>query len=94
MQVKFKLAEQTLKLMERLDDVERAAVDAQMHTYLKACVKHGSPIENLDRVILESIEVTRLEARLGETRSAAKSVEHENWPPMTYPQYVSPRGDN
>ena len=83
-----KLSDQTVKLISKLSDDTREQVAKVVKTHLAACVRNDSPIESLDRLFIEAVEVVNLEARAPETR-----LDYDpNWEPLRrYEQYVSPR---
>lgn len=83
-----KLSDQTVKLISKLTDDTRAQVAKVVKTHLVACAKNGSPIESLDRLFIEAVEIVNLEARCPETR-----LEYNpHWEPLRrYEQYISPR---
>src|SRR5262245_65147497 len=66
----------------------RTKVDRVVRTHVQACMKTGSPVENFDRVLIEAVEIVKLEERAPETR-LEYSAEWE--PHRHYDQYISPR---
>ncbi|NOT60479.1 MAG: hypothetical protein HOP19_09675 [Acidobacteria bacterium] len=84
-----KLSEQTIKLINKLPDDTRAEVARVVRTHLTACLRNGSPVESLDRLFIEAVEVVNLEARVPEIRMPFKAQGYE--PARHYDQYVSPR---
>ena len=83
-----KLSDQTVKLINRLDEHTRAEVAKVVRTHLTACAKNGSPIESLDRLFIEAVEIVNLETRCPETRYEFNPYVE---PIRRYEQYVSPR---
>ena len=83
-----RLSDQTIKLISKLPDDTRAQVAKVVKKHLVACERNGSPIESLDRLFIEAVEIVNLEARCPETR-----LEYDpNWEPIRhYDQYISPR---
>ena len=84
-----KLSEQTIRLINKLPDDTRAEVAKIVRTHLTACLRNGSPVESLDRLFIEAVEVVNLEARVPEIRMPFSKYGHE--PARRYEQYVSPR---
>lgn len=56
-----KITDETLRSLRSLGDSERDAVDKVVKAHIRACTKAGSPVENLDRVTIEAVEMVRLE---------------------------------
>lgn len=83
-----KPSDQTIKMISQLSREIRAKVDKVIRTHVEACMKNGSPVENLDRLFIEAVEVVKLEERLQEPKIdfAIKSE-----PFRRYDQYSSPR---
>lgn len=83
-----KLSDQTVKLISKLSDDTREQVTKVVKTHLAACARNGSPIESLDRLFIEAVEIVKLEARVPEMRYEF----NPHWEPARrYEQYVSPR---
>jgi hypothetical protein len=83
-----KISDQTVRLIRNLSDDTRAQVAKVVKTHLAACARNGSPIESLDRLFIEAVEVINMEARFPEQKSEFSS----DWEPFRrYEQYVSPR---
>ncbi len=84
----MKISDQTLKMINQLPQATRVKVDQVIRTHVAACRKTGSPIENLDRLFIEAVEIVRLEERCPETRLEYSA----EWEPFRrYEQYASPR---
>jgi hypothetical protein len=84
----MKISDQTLKMINQLPQATRTKVDQVIRTHVAACRKTGSPIENLDRLFIEAVEIVKLEERCPETRFEFSS----EWEPLRrYDQYLSPR---
>lgn len=84
----MKISDQTLKMINQLAPSFRVKVDKVIRTHVAACMRTGSPIENLDRLFIEAVEIVRLEERAPETRLEYSS----EWEPYRhYDQYSSPR---
>ena len=84
----MKISEQTLKMINQLPQDTRLKVDQVIRTHVAACRKTGSPIENLDRLFIEAVEIVKLEERCPETRLEYSA----EWEPFRrYEQYASPR---
>jgi hypothetical protein len=84
----MKISEQTLKMINQLPQDTRVKVDQVIRTHVAACRRTGSPIENLDRLFIEAVEIVKLEERCPETRLEYSS----EWEPFRrYEQYASPR---
>jgi hypothetical protein len=77
----------TIQQLQSLTDEERATLKEKLRTHLRLCVQIGAPIENLERFIVEGIEVMRVEAEEVVTAPVSRSY----WPEIKYHQYVSPR---
>jgi hypothetical protein len=84
-----KLSEQTIKMFNKLPDETRAEVTKVVKTHLAACLRHGSPVESLDRLFIEAVEVVNLESHVPEFRTPFTPQGHE--PFRHYDQYISPR---
>ncbi|MGE0103331.1 MAG: hypothetical protein AB7H86_13970 [Blastocatellales bacterium] len=83
-----RLSDQTIKLINQLPQDTRAKVDQIIRTHLAACLKNGSPVENLERLFIEAVEVVKLEERAPETIMEFDPT----WEPLRhYDQYSSPR---
>jgi len=84
----MKISEQTIKMINQLPPDTRVKVDKVVRTHVAACIKTGSPVENFDRLLIEAVEIVRLEERSPETR-----LEYSpEWEPFRhYDQYSSPR---
>lgn len=83
-----KISDQTLKMLRNLSADQRAKVDQVVRTHVKACLRNGSPLESFDRLLIEAVEVVKLEERVPETKyDFVPSVE----PFRHYEQYTSPR---
>lgn len=83
-----KMADATIRLLEKLTPEMRTAADKIIKAHFKACDKFGMPVENLDRVFLEAIEVAQLEAA---EPAAERYSSHE--PARHYEQYTTPLAD-
>lgn len=84
----MKISDQTLKMISQLPPNTRTKVDKVIRTHVAACMKTGSPIENLDRLFIEAVEIVKLEERVPEMRyEFIADVE----PYRHYDQYSSPR---
>lgn len=84
----MKISDQTLKMINQLPQATRAKVDQIIRTHVAACRRTGSPIENLDRLFIEAVEIVKLEERRPETKLEYSS----EWEPFRrYDQYLSPR---
>lgn len=83
-----KISDQTLKMLKNLSRDQRAKVDEVVRTHVKACLRNGSPLESFDRLLIEAVEVVKLEERVPETKyDFVPGVE----PFRHYEQYTSPR---
>ncbi len=84
----MKLANDTLKVINRLSKEKREKVEGVVRRHVTACYKNGFPPENLDRVYLEAIEIVHLEELFPEPEVG----EMRDWEPARrYDQYVSPK---
>ncbi len=84
----MKLANDTLKVIDRLSKEKREKVERVVRRHVTACYKNGFPPENLDRVYLEAIEIVNLE----ELYPEPEVEEIRDWEPARrYDQYVSPK---
>jgi hypothetical protein len=84
----IKISDQTMRMINQLPQETRTRVDQVIRRHIAACLKNGSPVENLDRILIEAVEVTKLEERLREE----KVEEAPDWEPYRkYEQYSSPR---
>lgn len=84
----MKLANDTLKVINRLSKEKKEKVEAVVRRHVAACYKNGFPPENLDRVYLEAIEIVDLE----ELYPEPEVEETRDWEPARrYDQYVSPK---
>ena len=54
-----KLSDQTVKLISKLSDDTREQVTKVVKTHLAACARNGSPIESLDRLFIEAVEIVK-----------------------------------
>ncbi|MFZ4793045.1 MAG: hypothetical protein ACOYLN_02840 [Blastocatellia bacterium] len=83
-----KISDQTIKLLNKLTTEQKAKVDQVVRTHVRACLRNGSPLESFDRLLIEAVEVVKLEERVPETRyDFVPGVE----PFRHYEQYTSPR---
>lgn len=83
-----KISDQTLKMLKNLSRDQRAKVDEVVRTHVKACLRNGSPLESFDRLLIEAVEVVKLEERVPEMKfDFVPGVE----PFRHYEQYTSPR---
>ena len=57
----MKISDQTLKMISQLSPNMRGKVDKVIRTHVAACMRTGSPIENLDRLFIEAVEIVKLE---------------------------------
>ena len=84
----MKLANETMKVINRLSPEKKEKVEAVVRRHITACLKNGFPPENIDRVYLEAIEIVNLEEIFPEP----KVEETRDWEPARrYDQYVSPK---
>lgn len=84
----MKISEQVLTMIRQLPAEIRSKVDRVVHRHVSACLKSGSPIESFERLLIEAVEVVKLEERAPETRfEFSREVE----PHRSYEQYISPR---
>ncbi len=84
----MKISDQTLKMISQLTPSIKVKVDKVIRTHVAACMRTGSPIENLDRLFIEAVEIVKLEERAPETRLEYSA----EWEPYRhYDQYSSPR---
>ncbi len=83
-----KVSDQTIRMLNNLSAEQRAKVDQVVRTHVRACLRNGSPLESFDRLLIEAVEVVKLEERVPETRyDFVPTVE----PFRHYEQYTSPR---
>jgi hypothetical protein len=83
-----RLSAQTLKTLSELAPESRDRVEKLVRTHIEACLRNGSPLENIERVYSEAIEVAAIESRHPE----AKGDYLRDWEPARrYDQYFSPR---
>jgi hypothetical protein len=75
----------TSRAFQRLDAATQLQVKAVVREHLQACVNTGAPIENLDRVFVEAIEIVRLGFKEEVYPSHVKDLKR------IYEQYRSPR---
>ncbi len=86
--MQLSVSNDTLRKVNSLQDKKRAKVISIVRRHLKACEKNGCPLENLDRVYLEAIEVAEMEMKFPET----EKTKFQSWEPARhYDQYVSPK---
>ncbi|MGH9837676.1 MAG: hypothetical protein ACREEM_02705 [Blastocatellia bacterium] len=84
----MKISEQTLRMINQLPPDTKTKVDKVVRTHVQACMKTGSPVENFDRLLIEAVEIVKLEERNPETRLEYSA----EWEPFRhYDQYISPR---
>ena len=84
----MKISDQTLKMINQLSPDTRSKVDKVVRTHVQACLRTGSPVENFDRLLIEAVEIVRLEERVPEMRLEYSA----EWEPYRhYDQYISPR---
>ncbi len=84
----MKISEQTLRMINQLPPDTKIKVDKVVRTHVQACMKTGSPVENFDRLLIEAVEIVKLEERNPETRLEYSA----EWEPFRhYDQYISPR---
>ena len=84
-----KLSDQTVRLISQLPESTRDEVTKVVKTHLAACLRYGSPLESLDRLFIEAVEIVKLEARVPEIRMTF--TPHNFEPARHYDQYISPR---
>lgn len=86
----MKLTQETLKLVLQLPSDTQSKLDQLIKRHVRACEKLGAPLEGMDRVVLEGIQLLQLE----EKHPAPAIVEmtpSNGWPETRYEQYRSPR---
>jgi hypothetical protein len=84
----MKISEQTIRMINQLPPDTKIKVDKVVRTHVQACMKTGSPVENFDRLLIEAVEIVKLEERNPETRLEYSA----EWEPFRhYDQYISPR---
>lgn len=81
------LSSDTLRKVNSLPDVKRAKVIEIVKRHLRACAKNGCPLESLDRVYLEAMEVAEMELKFPEP----KKEFFREWETRHYDQYISPK---
>ena len=74
----------TLRALARMDTTQRDQVHAIVRDHVTACLNLGAPLENLDRVYIEAMEIARMELP---EEAATQAYE----PFRRYEQYQSPR---
>lgn len=84
----FKLSDAVLKSLSGLDDATRERATKMVKTHIAACLRHGAPIENLERVFVEAIDLVKREPA-EEPVALIDPVMYE--PARIYHAYVSPR---
>lgn len=77
----------TLRKVNSLKDEKRAKVIEIVKRHLRACAKNGCPLENLDRVYLEAMEVAEMETKFPEPEKKF----FREWEARHYDQYISPK---
>ncbi|MCW5970002.1 MAG: hypothetical protein KIT57_15960 [Blastocatellales bacterium] len=84
----MKLANETMKVINKLTPEKREKVEAVVRRHITACLKNGFPPENIDRVYLEAVEIVNLEEIFPEQPAENR----RDWEPARrYDQYVSPK---
>lgn len=90
----LKISEITLRHWNNLSASLQVSAQAIVRRHTEACQRMNVPIENLDRLFAEAMEMAKLEARHSK-RVSAKSLQpvapYE--PFRQYDQYLSPRAD-
>jgi hypothetical protein len=82
------ISDKTVKMMSELSSETKTRVRKMVRKHVAACAKFGSPIENLDRLLIEAVEVVRLERSHPELKlEYVKEYE----PFRHYAQYTKPR---
>ena len=77
----------TLRKVNSLQGEKRAKVIDIVKRHLRACAKNGCPLENLDRVYLEAMEVADIETKFPEPEKKF----FREWETRHYDQYISPK---
>ncbi|MFN7931531.1 MAG: hypothetical protein U0Y68_27095 [Blastocatellia bacterium] len=77
----------TLRKVNSLPEAKRAKVIEIVKRHLRACAKNGCPLESLDRVYLEAMEVAEMELKFPEP----KKEFFREWEARHYDQYISPK---
>ena len=77
----------TLRKVNGLQGEKRAKVISIVKRHLRACAKNGCPLENLDRVYLEAMEVADIETKFPEPEKKF----FRDWETRHYDQYISPK---
>ncbi len=84
----MKISTDTMKLINNLSKAKREKVDAIVRRHVAACHRNGFQPENIERVLIEAVEMVDLEKRFPEP----KVEEVRDWQPARhYEQYVSPK---
>ena len=81
------VSSETLRKVNGLQAEKRAKVISIVKQHLRACAKNGCPLESLERVYLEAMEVAEIETKFPEP---AKKFFRE-WETRHYDQYISPK---
>ena len=80
----MKISTDVLKRVERLEKSKRERVEAIADRHFKTCVKLGVPIESMDRVLIEAIEMINTGLDDGDEKW------DEYTAPQRYHQYTAP----
>lgn len=89
--LKSKLSRQTEKKLEKLSPERRKRVEKIVQQHVAACLKIGSPPENLDRVCTEAIEAVHLEDLHPEPPLTKEERRLQCLRPYRYEVYQSPK---
>lgn len=81
-----KLANSTLAAYQRLTPERKEKVDTIVRAHVLACMRTGCPVDNLDRVCVEAMEIVAMEE--GQPPANSDAISYE--PRRAYTQYQSP----
>jgi hypothetical protein len=85
----FKPTQTLLRLLEGLSDDEKEKVEKAVKDHVRACLRNGFQPETMERVVIEAVEIVRMENRFPEPEPEPRPV--GEWPAITYHVYTTPK---
>lgn len=81
--------ENVRRILDALPPEKQRRVNAIVNRHLRACDRQGVPLENLERVYIEAVEI----AAIDEKPFSNQFLDSHHDPPRRYEQYLPPKND-
>lgn len=83
--------ENVRRILDALPPEKQRRVNAIVNRHLRACDSQDVPLENLERIYIEAVEVATIDEKIA---SAPTATDHYYEPVRRYEQYLPPKDNH